>query len=217
MSIYLWSSEPSKIYVWSSEVSAVYVGTEKVRPTFKLQKIFDFSTSDKHWFTQYTSAYNWLKIDTTNQRCCNNSNGYGSFYKIVNYKRCWQRIKAKANVSSWFSCICWIWRNYAPSSWINCNLWYSWTNMFVWVKWQSSYDDGIPMPSWFDASQYHYYDIIWDNGNVTAKLLDLNENVLWSKSYTASETNLKYIWFSWWYGSSTRWFEIKEYRLAYEE
>jgi hypothetical protein len=32
MSIYLWSSEPSKIYVWSNEVAAVYVGDKKVRP-----------------------------------------------------------------------------------------------------------------------------------------------------------------------------------------
>jgi len=32
MSIYIWSSEPSKIYVWSNEVSAVYVWTTKVRP-----------------------------------------------------------------------------------------------------------------------------------------------------------------------------------------
>lgn len=33
MSIFIWSSKPSKVYVWSSEVSAVYVWTTKVRPS----------------------------------------------------------------------------------------------------------------------------------------------------------------------------------------
>lgn len=55
MSIYLWSSEPSKIYVWSSEVSEVYVGTEKVRP-------------DKmHWYQEVEyiqSDWVWCKINT---------------------------------------------------------------------------------------------------------------------------------------------------------
>ena len=61
MSIYLWSSEPSKIYVGSSEVSAVYVGTEKVRPSSRLPSAYQEVEYIQSSGTQYIDT--WLKLN----------------------------------------------------------------------------------------------------------------------------------------------------------
>ena len=68
MSIYLWSSEPSKIYVWSSEVSAVYVGTEKIRPSPRLPSAYQEVEYIQSTWNQYIDTwynYNWtyFRID----------------------------------------------------------------------------------------------------------------------------------------------------------
>jgi hypothetical protein len=66
MSIYLWSSEPSKIYVWSNEVKEVYVGTEKVRPTFPIPtswllwyRPLQSDLKDASWNWKDWSWYSW--------------------------------------------------------------------------------------------------------------------------------------------------------------
>jgi hypothetical protein len=69
MSIYLWSSKPSKIYVWSNEVSAVYVGNTKVRPSEITQTytISNIPTNDsnvyvnvaKSWYTIQSVTFNF--------------------------------------------------------------------------------------------------------------------------------------------------------------
>jgi len=189
---------------------------KQVRPAFQLKKIFDFSTSDLQWFTKITSAWNWLIIDTSNQYCYASwYSSYWTIYKSVNYKKAWQRIKGR--LVWWWSLICWIGNNYAWSwTGFSASLWYDGTKFFYGCKWVSSYYNAS-LPSWFDWTQWLYYDVIWDNWTVTFKVLDLNENLIWSDTKTATETSLKYIWFCW--GSAYNWNSIyfKEYRLAYEE
>lgn len=197
----------------NAKIKRIMIWDKQVRPTFFLRKIFDFSDNDLHWFTYRTTGGNWLTIDTTNRYCTDNNPWYWCYYKQVNYKKCRQRIKWR--LTGWWSLICWVGNDYAPSSWFSCSLWFDNSKFFVWIKGMSSYST-ISSPSWFNWAEWHYYDTIWDNGSVTVKVLNLDESVVVSNTYTATESTQKYIWFCWW-TYPKRAMYISEYRLAYEE
>lgn len=199
------------------KVQRIYQWTNLVRPEFKLQKIFDFSTSDLHWFSYRTTSWSWLTIDTTNRYCTDMNWWYWCYYKSVSYHKVWQRIKWR--LTGWWSLISWIWNNYAPNSWFWLCLWLAntdWTvDFFYSYPWRTSYLRAS-IPSWFTTTDYHYYDLIYDYWKITYKCSDLNENVLWETTIQISDTAIPYIWFCWW-AYPNRAMYIKEYRLAYEE
>jgi hypothetical protein len=208
MSIYLWSSEPSKIYVWSSEVSAVFVGTDKVRPSI-LE--YDFTKSD----------YGWTSSSWVNR----SSSGFyirwstAAWWIIVSPNEVYQwtpkKIKIDLNRSNTNNTWTGIWNN-----WINGNYWYflprnsstirlDWN--YNWTITQNSVSLGIGDITWeldIDSST--------TNWKVTHKITG-NNNI------TDTGWVLKYIWNNhlfgirliYWNNTSWVWPYIKKVTIEY--
>lgn len=185
-----------------------------------LPKIFNFSTSDLHWYTNTTSYWSWLVIDTTNQRCVSwwNSWWYTHWnwmiYHEINAKKYWCRWKIKF-LSLANKCWIWIWWPF----W-----WYSMDTYYVTAEWYSKnlklMHESTTLKSTtynFSAWTYYYLDIKFENWVFTVNLYDeWLSTVLATLSHTDNTiTSIKSSWFNWWASSSNpNWIEIKEYYEA---
>jgi len=216
MSIYLWSSEPSKIYVWSSEVKSVYVWTTKVRPAAVVY--FDFSTSDLQWYSNYVWASPWLTIDTTNQRCIPWANTTGNcgwdIYKdwtVTNSLH--MRVKWKflslpsvAYSSNWF----WCWTIWDSSKSISAQVELNWGTKVFKLVWPWNANRWSVTPN-YSANVYYYIDIMYKNWTVTAKLMDTNMTVLNTLTHSVTQSNWRKWFWAYTQKNSSQNVEIKEY------
>jgi hypothetical protein len=132
MSIYLWSSEPSKIYVWSNEVSAVFVGTEKVRPSWRLPSAYQEVEYIQSSGTQYINT--WYIPNNTTKIEWKISNWNTSIWRYETFF--WARL-------NWSSTGRWFLLDYDNNTWkYNLMFWmaYSWLSYnlpFSFANWNT--------------------------------------------------------------------------------
>ena len=188
MSIYLWSSEPSKIYVWSSEVSAVFVGTEKVRPAgwtpwsnTVCYYPFDTDTLDATWNT--TISWSLTKDGLWYRPTANWHIDYPTWnYPLfLNY---WLLIKQRPTSNTW----CPMLEN--PSTWYYPYHSNSSLNKKIWTFYNSSYSSATVSfsPSlntwhnlslWYDGTKmiYSIDGVSWTLYNW--QWYNFNNRILW--------------------------------------
>lgn len=203
------------------KVNKIRVGTNLVRPAFQLKKIFDFTTQDLHWFSSVTKRWNGNVINTTNQNyvsswVTSSTLCWWQVQKEVNTTKAWMRIKWKitsmsSSGYSWVWIACWIWDYYQVTL--------EWTRSHKKLilndqNWTTLSDVDYS----FSTNVYYYIDMKFENWILTCQLLDQNLDVLKTLTYNTWLTVLQYVGFcaySW--VNNLNSFEIKEYRLAYEE
>lgn len=184
-------------------------------PPLVLQQVFDFTTSDLHWFTNTQDPNNqyWLTINTTWHYCTWNVTGSGWIWKTINASRYWWRIKFQHVNQIYGGVMVWAWA-YPVTSDANCM--YNYANMSqIWISVNNS-----NVAEWsytFSLNTYYYLDCKFDNGLYTLILSDSNLTELRTLTYQNSDTKWKYAWFGWWWWrNSTSCFRIHEYREAYD-
>ena len=207
------------VYIWTSgELKNAYIGEKP----FELEKIFDFTTADLHWFTNKTTWWSWLIIDTSNHWCTRATANWSNWtiYKSAGYSHCWQRMKANFNYSSWTGgMILWIWQHFVEDN--KCWFWI-WiierTTVRIFKYWDVSNYSNYSLPSWWNANTDYYYDLIFDNWTLTAEIYDTSMNKIFSQTFSWLNSTIPHIWFCMHSWSTSQWAAyIKEYRLAYEE
>ena len=186
MSIYLWSSEPSKIYVWSSEVKEVYVGTEKVRPN-KYEYSYDFRGK--------SSSEIWNEFTKLVGTIASNSNW---FYGNGGWCIIWKNIPSLGNASK------------ITISWIVVGTSSSYTATQIWIgKWTSwgngnaSYSLYWSKYNWCKVCYYdwtdHNWNVVWNatwnTYNITL-IIDLVQKTItgivpWFSNSTLSLTDVQ--------------------------
>lgn len=152
MSIYLWSSEPSKIYVWSSEVSAVYVWTTKVRPAGWTP------WSNTIAYYPLTSSTTVNDISGNNRNLTNNGTQFWTYagvncayFPSINSRKLYWSLPLSWTQNFTFNV--WINRQWSSTSWYTnaqiINLWNPWTNYAQF--WIAIWDNNTQNPNKYVA------------------------------------------------------------------
>lgn len=156
MSIFVWSSAPSKIFVWDTEVSSVWVWDTKVRPTMTPWIYHDsvngLISLSSDWSTRYTISDKnlWATTVWNSWDALSQSNCWKYYQRWNNYwfKFTWSVTTSSTEVNA---STYWPWNYYSSSTFIksgwtwdssnNKNLWWweTWTNAAM--QW--------PCDSWF--------------------------------------------------------------------